>query len=312
MTRYRQGETAWPEVRSTASAARTANARVAPPSHTRRREAEARPAPELGGPALLRAAARPREVHLRTSSPSPCRRVRAPRRRLGLDRNQRSRPELLQRHLRLAARRSRRSRRRRSSTRRTRRRGSPTRTSSSRRTSSTRLRRAHDLHDAEAEGRGRAAPARRALPSPRYRLADALPVAAAADPGDRAEPGVEPEGRHAARSGRLSLTNPLATACLDGTSTATSNAYEQFLTALTQRLDAWKKIAKLSPEGRLDAALARPGRATPPTRRPRSPATRRYLKLAPADSRRPAARKALKQLEAHSRSRARAPHDDHR
>ena len=61
--------------------------------------------------------------------------------------------------------------------------------------------RAHDLHDAEAEGPGCAAAARRALPPSRHRLADDLPVPAGSRPGVRVEPHAGPEVGHSARAG---------------------------------------------------------------------------------------------------------------
>src|ERR1700730_18086932 len=52
-------------------------------------------APELGGPAFLRATASPREVGLRAARARLRDRLRDLRRRLGLNRNQRRAPELL-------------------------------------------------------------------------------------------------------------------------------------------------------------------------------------------------------------------------
>ena len=95
-----------------------------------------------------------------------------------------------------------------------------------------------------------------------------------------------------------SLANPLQTAVSAGTSAATSNAYQQFVAALTQREDAWKKIAKLAPkDASTQLSLAQAAQDAADTKTAIA-GYKAYLKLAPADSGVPAAKKALEQLEA--------------
>ena len=68
-------------------------------------------------------------------------------------------------------------------------------------------------------------------------------------PGSDAQPHAQPEvgnARSARRSARI--PSPLASAVASAGNTVTGNAYQQFATALTQREDVWKKIAKLSPK----------------------------------------------------------------
>ena len=60
-----------------------------------------------------------------------------------------------------------------------------------------------------------------------------------------------------------SIPSPLAGAVASTTNAITSNAYQQFATALSQREGVWKKIAKLNPKDattQLSLAQARPGR----------------------------------------------------
>jgi len=101
-----------------------------------------------------------------------------------------------------------------------------------------------------------------------------------------------------------SLTSPLAGAVSSSTSAVTNNAYQQFATALSQRESTWKKIAVLSPkDASTQLSLAQAAQDASDT------ATaiegyKAYLKLAPSDSGVPAAKKALKQLEASLKSSA--------
>src|SRR5262249_3287345 len=169
--------------------------------HRRAGEAEAGPAPEMGGPALLRPPPEPRQVPLVPPRRRSHRRFRAPGRRLGLDRDQHDRAELLQRHLRV---------------------GQVALGTSEADASApeergrvARLREqapaegearrgrlvANDLHAPPAQGRGRAAAARRPLPPACFPLAADLQPAAAAQPGGR--PGLDacPQGRHVPEQG---------------------------------------------------------------------------------------------------------------
>jgi tetratricopeptide (TPR) repeat protein len=103
-----------------------------------------------------------------------------------------------------------------------------------------------------------------------------------------------------------SLTNPIAAAVSAQTGAAASNAYSQLASLLTQRVDVWKKIAKLNPKDastQLSLAQAASDAADTATA---IAGYKAYLKLAPADSGAPAARKALKQLEASLKASATA------
>ena len=87
-------------------------------------------------------------------------------------------------------------------------------------------------------------------------------------------------------------------------SAATSNAYEQFASALTQREDAWKKIAALAPkDASTQLSLAQAAQDAADTKTAIA-GYKAYLKLAPADAGVPAAKKALEQLEATLKSSA--------
>jgi tetratricopeptide (TPR) repeat protein len=95
-----------------------------------------------------------------------------------------------------------------------------------------------------------------------------------------------------------SLSNPLAQAVSSATTADANNAYQQFATALTSRESTWKKIAKLSPkDASTQLSLAQAAQDAADTKTAIA-AYKAYLLLAPADSGVPAAKKALKQLEA--------------
>ena len=172
-------------------------------------------------------------------------------------------------------------RRRRSSIRRTRRPGSPTRTSSSRRASSDDAAAALTTYTTlEAEGhRTRCTQLAAHLPSPRPGLEDALPRRSSAVHADARRPArsldaeVELAARQGARVASRTRSRPRSRRRprrRRATPTSRCSSY------LSQRVDVYKKIAKLEPEGRDDAALARAGgvgRAA--TRRRRSRPTRR-------------------------------------
>jgi tetratricopeptide (TPR) repeat protein len=101
-----------------------------------------------------------------------------------------------------------------------------------------------------------------------------------------------------------SLTSPLASAVSSGTSAVTSNAYQQFATALSERETTWEKIAKLSPkDASTQLSLAQAAQDASDTKTAIE-GYKAYLRLAPADSGVPAAKKALKQLEATLKSSA--------
>jgi len=95
-----------------------------------------------------------------------------------------------------------------------------------------------------------------------------------------------------------SLTSPLASAVSSSTSAATNTAYQQFATALSQREATWKKIAALAPkDASTQLSLAQAAQDASDTKTAID-GYKAYLKLAPSDSGVPAAKKALKQLEA--------------
>src|SRR5262249_59077156 len=92
-----------------------------------------------------------------------------------------------------------------------------------------------------------------------------------------------------------SLTSPLSTAVSSETSTPTNNAYQQFATNLTQREATWKKIAALSPlDASTQLSLAQAAQDAADTKTAIA-GYKAYLRLAPAHSRVPAPKKALKQ-----------------
>jgi tetratricopeptide (TPR) repeat protein len=98
------------------------------------------------------------------------------------------------------------------------------------------------------------------------------------------------------------VTNPLATAVSSQTSTTTSNAYQQVLSYLSQRLTVYKKIGKLEPKDattQLELAQAASDASDSATA---IAAYRAFLKLAPSDSSAPTARAALKTLLAQSKA----------
>jgi DNA-binding SARP family transcriptional activator len=101
-----------------------------------------------------------------------------------------------------------------------------------------------------------------------------------------------------------SLTNPLASAVSSQTSSTTSNAYQQFAGMLTQRVGIWKKLATLNPkDASTQLSLAQAATDAADTAAAIA-GYKAYLKLAPQDSGAPAARKALKQLEASAKASA--------
>ena len=93
---------------------------------------------------------------------------------------------------------------------------------------------AHDLHDAEAEGPGRAAAAGRDLPPPGRRLADGLPGAAGSHPGVRADLDAVAQVGHPARPGDHVALEPARERGLGGHELGR----EQRLPAVRERADA--------------------------------------------------------------------------
>jgi Flp pilus assembly protein TadD len=98
------------------------------------------------------------------------------------------------------------------------------------------------------------------------------------------------------------VTNPLANAVSSQTSTTTSNAYQQVLSYLSQRLTVYKKIGALEPKDattQLELAQAAQDASDSATA---IAAYRAFLELAPSDSSAPTARAALKALLAQSKA----------
>ena len=112
-----------------------------------------------------------------------------------------------------------------------------------------------------------------------------------------------------------SLANPLGSAVSADTGAVVNNAYQQFASALTQRESAWKKISALAPnDASTQLSLAQAAQDAADTKTAIA-AYKAYIRLAPADSGVPAAKKALKQLEASlaaDRREREHQHDDHR
>lgn len=107
-----------------------------------------------------------------------------------------------------------------------------------------------------------------------------------------------PKGGTSLSKAISSLTSPLSNAVSSETSAPANNAYQQFATNLTQREATWKKIAALSPQdASTQLSLAQAAQDAADTKTAIA-GYKAYLRLAPADSGVPAAKKALKQLEA--------------
>ena len=102
------------------------------------------------------------------------------------------------------------------------------------------------------------------------------------------------------------VTTPITSAASSATASVTSNEYSQVINYLNQREGVYKKLAKLTP---LDAItqfqLAQSATDAGDTKTAIA-GYKAFLKLAPSDSQAPAARKALKQLEAQEKSTASA------
>ena len=95
-----------------------------------------------------------------------------------------------------------------------------------------------------------------------------------------------------------SLSSPLAGAVSSTSTSDMNNAYEQFAAALSERESTWRKIAKLSPrDASTQLSLAQAAQDASDTKTAIA-GYKAYLRLAPADAGVPAAKKALKQLEA--------------
>ena len=113
---------------------------------------------------------------------------------------------------------------------------------------------------------------------------------------------VVPKSTSALGKALATVTNPLASAVSAQTSTTTSNAYQQVLSYLSQRLAVYKKIGALEPKDattQLELAQAAQDASDSATA---IAAYRAFLKLAPSDSSAPTARTALKALLAQNKA----------
>ncbi len=100
------------------------------------------------------------------------------------------------------------------------------------------------------------------------------------------------------------VTNPLSSAVTGQTSSATSNEYNQVVTYLTDQVNIYKKLAKISPaDPTTQLSLAQAAAEAVDTTTAIA-AYKAFLRLAPSDSEAPSARAALKQLEAQAKASA--------
>ena len=97
-------------------------------------------------------------------------------------------------------------------------------------------------------------------------------------------------------SALTAITNPLATAVSSQSDTSSSNAYEQLSSDLTQRLDTYKKLAKLLPDDASTQLILAQAATDAGDTATEKAAYKAFLRLAPSDSQAPAARQALKTL----------------
>jgi tetratricopeptide (TPR) repeat protein len=99
-------------------------------------------------------------------------------------------------------------------------------------------------------------------------------------------------------------STPFATAVSAESGGAVSNAYSKVIGYLSSRTDTYKKLAALTPkDATTQYELAQAAQESGDTATAIA-ATKAFLKLAPSDSQAPAARKALKQLEAQQKASA--------
>jgi tetratricopeptide (TPR) repeat protein len=103
-----------------------------------------------------------------------------------------------------------------------------------------------------------------------------------------------------------SLTTPITSAASNASATDTSNEYSQVISYLDQREGVYKKLAKLSPEDAITQYSLALAATDAGDTKAAIGAYQAFLKLAPSDSQAPAARAALKQLEAQQKATAAA------
>ena len=103
-----------------------------------------------------------------------------------------------------------------------------------------------------------------------------------------------------------SVTTPITSAASSATSTVTSNEYSQVITYLNEREGVYKKLATLSPADAITQYTLALAASDSGDTKTAIAAYKAFLKLAPSDSQAPAARSALKQLEAQQKATAAA------
>jgi cytochrome c-type biogenesis protein CcmH/NrfG len=103
-----------------------------------------------------------------------------------------------------------------------------------------------------------------------------------------------------------SVATPITSAASSATSSATSNEYSQVINYLNQREGVYKKLAKLSPRDAITQFQLAQSATDAGDTKTAIAGYKAFLKLAPSDSQAPAARKALKQLEAQEKATASA------
>jgi hypothetical protein len=102
------------------------------------------------------------------------------------------------------------------------------------------------------------------------------------------------------------VATPITSAASSATSSATSNEYSQVINYLNQREGVYKKLAKLSPKDAITQFQLAQSATDAGDTKTAIAGYKAFLKLAPSDSQAPAARKALKQLEAQEKATASA------
>jgi cytochrome c-type biogenesis protein CcmH/NrfG len=100
------------------------------------------------------------------------------------------------------------------------------------------------------------------------------------------------------------LSNPLATAVSSQTETSSSNAYQELTTNLTDQLATYKRLATLLPDDASTQLVLAQAASEAGDTATEEAAYKAFLRLAPSDSEAPAARQALKSLEAQAKAAA--------
>jgi cytochrome c-type biogenesis protein CcmH/NrfG len=115
-------------------------------------------------------------------------------------------------------------------------------------------------------------------------------------------PLVSPSSASALGQALNTVTTPITSAASNANATITSNEYSEVISYLDQRESVYKKLAQLSPADAITQySLAQAASEAGDTKTAIA-AFKAFLKLAPSDSQAPAARAALKQLEAQQKA----------